>query len=156
MPTTHWTFLVGCLAIAGIPGLAGFFSKDEILWYAWSGPHGHPIFWAVGTLVAGLTAFYMFRALIMTFHGECKGGAEADPAAESHGEVHLAESPAGRCRAQMNRRNRNQRPISPKLSDYVLSEFGVTLVGLLFIFIGCIFQSGLINAKFHSKCYAKK
>ena len=61
MPTTHWTFLVGCMAIAGIPGLSGFFSKDEILWYAWSGPYGHPVFWAIGTLVAGLTAGEMFR-----------------------------------------------------------------------------------------------
>ena len=72
MPTTHWTFLVGCMAIAGIPGLAGFFSKDEVLWYAWSGPYGHPIFWAVGTLVAGLTAFYMFRMYFVVFRGESR------------------------------------------------------------------------------------
>ena len=85
MPTTHWTFLVGCLAIAGIPGLAGFFSKDEILWYAWSGPHGHPIFWAVGTLVAGLTAFYMFRMYFLIF----RGSSRMDP----HVEEHAHESP---------------------------------------------------------------
>jgi len=80
MPTTHWTFLVGCLAIAGVPGLSGFFSKDEILWYAWSGPHGHPIFWAVGTLVAGLTAFYMFRMYFVVFQGESR----MDPEVEAH------------------------------------------------------------------------
>ena len=80
MPTTHWTFLVGCLAIAGVPGLAGFFSKDEVLWYAWSGPHGHPIFWAVGTLVAGLTAFYMFRMYFVVFHGPSR----MDPEVEAH------------------------------------------------------------------------
>ncbi len=80
MPTTHWTFLVGCLAIAGIPGLAGFFSKDEVLWYAWSGPYGHPIFWAVGTLVAGLTAFYMFRMYFVVFWGESR----MDPDVEAH------------------------------------------------------------------------
>jgi len=85
MPTTHWTFLVGCLAIAGVPGLAGFFSKDEILWYAWSGPYGHPIFWAVGTLVAGLTAFYMFRMYFVVFQGESR----MDP----HVEEHAHESP---------------------------------------------------------------
>jgi NADH-quinone oxidoreductase subunit L len=80
MPSTHWTFLVGCMAIAGIPGLAGFFSKDEVLWYAWSGPYGHPIFWAVGTLVAGLTAFYMFRMYFVVFWGESR----MDPDVEAH------------------------------------------------------------------------
>ena len=85
MPTTHWTFLVGCMAIAGIPGLSGFFSKDEILWYAWSGPYGHPVFWAIGTLVAGLTAFYMFRMYFVVFRGESR----MDP----HVEDHAHESP---------------------------------------------------------------
>ena len=80
MPTTHWTFLIGCLAIAGIPGLAGFFSKDEILWYAWSGPYGHPLFWAVGTLVAGMTAFYMFRMYFLVF----RGASRMDPDVEAH------------------------------------------------------------------------
>ncbi len=80
MPATHWTFLVGCMAIAGIPGLAGFFSKDEVLWYAWSGPYGHPILWAVGTLVAGLTAFYMFRMYFVVFWGASR----MDPDVESH------------------------------------------------------------------------
>ena len=80
MPSTHWTFLVGCLAIAGIPGLAGFFSKDEVLWYAWSGTHGHPIFWAVGTLVAGMTAFYMFRMYFLVFQGTSR----MDPNVEEH------------------------------------------------------------------------
>jgi len=80
MPTTHWTFLIGCMAIAGIPGLSGFFSKDEILWYAWSGTHGHPVFWAVGTLVAGLTAFYMFRMYFVVFWGESR----MDPEVEAH------------------------------------------------------------------------
>jgi len=80
MPTTYWTFLVGCLAIAGIPGLAGFFSKDEILWYAWSGPFGHPLFWLVGAVAAGLTAFYMFRMFFVVFHGESR----MDPHVEEH------------------------------------------------------------------------
>jgi NADH-quinone oxidoreductase subunit L len=85
MPTTYWTFLVGCLAIAGIPGLSGFFSKDEILWYAWAGPNGHPIFWAIGAGAAGLTAFYMFRMFFVVFLGESR----MDP----HVEEHAHESP---------------------------------------------------------------
>ena len=61
---------VGTLAIAGVPGLAGFFSKDEILWRAFSLPQGHLIFWLLGVVVAGMTAFYMFRMMFLTFHGK--------------------------------------------------------------------------------------
>jgi NADH-quinone oxidoreductase subunit L len=74
IPVTFWTMFIGTLAIAGTPGLAGFFSKDEILWQAFSSPHGHLVLWATGTLVAGITAFYMFRLLFMTFFGEYRGG----------------------------------------------------------------------------------
>ena len=70
LPVTYWTFLIATLAIAGIPGLSGFFSKDEILWKAFSSAHGHPLLWLVGFLTAGMTAFYMGRALFMTFLGE--------------------------------------------------------------------------------------
>ena len=69
MPTTHWTFLVATLAISGVPGLSGFFSKDQILANAYLGPLGKPwIFW-LATLTAGMTAFYMFRGLFMTVSG---------------------------------------------------------------------------------------
>jgi NADH-quinone oxidoreductase subunit L len=69
MPYTFWTMLIGTLAIAGIPGFSGFFSKDEILWQAWSGVHGAPWLWLIGTLAAALTTFYMFRLIFMTFFG---------------------------------------------------------------------------------------
>jgi NADH-quinone oxidoreductase subunit L len=84
MPVTAWTFVLGGLAIAGIPGFAGFFSKDEILAAAANG--GHWILWAVGLATAGLTAFYMFRAIYMTFFGDFRGSDEQ--------ERHLHESPA--------------------------------------------------------------
>jgi NADH-quinone oxidoreductase subunit L len=70
LPVTWLMMLLGTLAIAGVPGLAGFFSKDEILWRAFSNPEGHVLIWAVGVLVAGMTALYMFRLLFLTFHGE--------------------------------------------------------------------------------------
>ena len=70
IPVTYWTFLAATLAISGIPGLSGFFSKDEILWKSFSSDSGHPIFWVLGFVTAGLTAFYMFRLIYMTFHGE--------------------------------------------------------------------------------------
>ena len=67
MPRTHLTFLMGTLAIAGIFPFAGFFSKDDILWMAFS--HGSPILWGLGVCAALCTAFYMFRLYYLTFHG---------------------------------------------------------------------------------------
>jgi NADH-quinone oxidoreductase subunit L len=83
LPVTYWTFLVATLAISGIPPLAGFFSKDEIL--AAAAGHGQWLLYAVGLATAGLTACYMFRAVFLTFHGEFRGTEE-----ERH---HLHESP---------------------------------------------------------------
>ena len=73
LPVTYWTFVIGTMAIAGVPLLAGFFSKDQILAAAFE---GHKVLWAVGLMTAGLTAFYMFRLLFMTFHGEFRGSEE--------------------------------------------------------------------------------
>jgi NADH-quinone oxidoreductase subunit L len=84
-PVTYWTFVIACLAIAGIPGFSGFFSKDEILWKAFSSPHGHLMIWLLGAVTAGMTAFYMFRLLFGTFHGECRASEEV--------KHHIHESP---------------------------------------------------------------
>lgn len=70
LPITFGTFFIATLAISGIPLMSGFFSKDEILWQAFSSDYGHPIFWVMGFITAGLTAFYMFRLLFMTFYGK--------------------------------------------------------------------------------------
>jgi NAD(P)H-quinone oxidoreductase subunit 5 len=70
MPVTAITFLIGCIAIAGIPPLAGFWSKDEILGQAFN---TYPLLWAAGLITAGLTAFYMFRLYFLTFEGEFRG-----------------------------------------------------------------------------------
>ncbi len=70
MPFTSTTFLVGCVAISGIPPLAGFWSKDEILANAFI---SFPIFWFVGFITAGMTAFYMFRLYFLTFEGSFRG-----------------------------------------------------------------------------------
>jgi NADH-quinone oxidoreductase subunit L len=77
IPITHWTMWVGSVAIAGIPGLAGFFSKDEILWQAYSSPLGSKLLWFVGLTTAGLTAFYMWRLMNMTFYGKSHVAPEA-------------------------------------------------------------------------------
>jgi len=68
MPITFATMMIATLAITGIPGLSGFFSKDEILWQAFSSVNGHPLYWLIGITAAALTAFYMFRLIFMTFY----------------------------------------------------------------------------------------
>lgn len=70
MPKTYWTTLVGVCAISGVPLLSGFFSKDEILWTVYSSQSGGLFPYGVGIATACLTAFYMFRLLFLTFHGE--------------------------------------------------------------------------------------
>ncbi len=80
MRTTWLTFLVATLAISGVPGLSGFFSKDAILAGACQGPLGDPRLYWLATVTAGLTAFYMFRALFMAFHGASR----VEPALEPH------------------------------------------------------------------------
>ena len=72
LPITYLTMLIGTLAISGIPFLSGFFSKDEILWKTYSSSLGNQWFWGVGFLTAGLTSFYMFRMIYLTFHGESR------------------------------------------------------------------------------------
>jgi NADH-quinone oxidoreductase subunit L len=86
IPLTFWTFAIATAAIAGIPGLAGFFSKDEILWYAFaSAKGGAPWLWAMAALTALMTAFYMFRLLWLTFMGASRMSHEV--------EHHVHESP---------------------------------------------------------------
>ena len=82
LPTTFATFLIGTIAIAGIPPFAGFFSKDEILAHAFA---HNKIFWLLGVGGSVLTAFYMFRLLFLTFYGKFRG--------THHQEEHLHESP---------------------------------------------------------------
>src|SRR5688572_13179523 len=83
LPITFWTFVIGAVAIAGIPPLAGFFSKDEILFETFV--EGHQILWVVGALTALLTATYMFRLVFLTFWGERRH--DAPVAADAHGNV---------------------------------------------------------------------
>ncbi len=75
LPITYWTFLIGSLAIAGVPLLSGFFSKDEILYETFH--EGHTILWVIGALTSLLTATYMFRLVFLTFHGERRHDAPA-------------------------------------------------------------------------------
>ena len=88
MPITAVTFIIGWLAIAGIPPFAGFWSKDDILLAAW---HKSPILWAVGLVTALLTAYYMTRQVVLVFFGKGARGGKRPPRAEHAVEPH--ESP---------------------------------------------------------------
>ena len=77
LPVTHATMLIASLAIAGVPLLSGFFSKDEILLYAFISPYGSIAFYVIALLTAGLTAFYMFRMIYLTFYGTSRVAPEA-------------------------------------------------------------------------------
>ncbi len=70
-PFAFWAMLVGTLAIIGFPGLAGFFSKDAVIYGALE--HGHPVVYFAGVLTAGITAYYMFRMFFVTFYGSYRG-----------------------------------------------------------------------------------
>ncbi len=106
MPTTYWTFVVATLALAGIPVFAGFFSKDEILGKVFAAGAGnlsgygtvYLVLWVLGLAGAFMTAFYMFRLVHMTFHGEFRGTHE-----QAH---HLHESPKTHDRAAAGARGR--------------------------------------------------
>ncbi len=102
LPVTYWTFLIGALAVAGVPGLAGFFSKDEILFRTFAS--GHTVLWLVGVLTALLTAFYMFRLVFLAFHGEPVDVTRSSPASHaaphdaagtdaSDGAIHMHDAP---------------------------------------------------------------
>jgi NADH-quinone oxidoreductase subunit L len=79
MPITYWTFMMGWLAIIGIPPFAGFFSKDEILWNAYASPHGHPSLWLIGAVTAACTAFYMTRLMALVFWGKSRVDKDKHP-----------------------------------------------------------------------------
>jgi NADH-quinone oxidoreductase subunit L len=86
IPVTFWTFAIATAAIAGIPPLAGFFSKDEILWYAFASSRGgSPLLWGIGAATSLMTGFYMFRLLWLTFFGKSRMSHEV--------EHHVHESP---------------------------------------------------------------
>jgi NADH-quinone oxidoreductase subunit L len=75
MPLTFWTFVIGSLSLSGIPPFSGFWSKDEILRSAWN---DNPLLFLLGFITVFLTAFYMFRAIFLTFFGDYRGGAAAE------------------------------------------------------------------------------
>ena len=96
LPITYWTFLAGTLAIAGVPFLSGFFSKDELLYRAFS--NGHPYLWFFASVASLLTACYMFRLFFLTFHGKRAEETSAGDRAghgSAHGDAHGGHAASG-------------------------------------------------------------
>jgi NADH-quinone oxidoreductase subunit L len=99
LPITYWTFVIGAVAISGVPGFAGFFSKDEILSRTYTS--GHVALWVIGLFTALLTAIYMFRVVFLAFHGERapvparpEHPEEEEPAAHAQaGDSHAHQAP---------------------------------------------------------------
>ncbi len=95
LPITYWTFLIGAIAIAGVPPLAGFFSKDEILWktYTASWPTFHFLLYVIAGFTAFLTATYMFRLVFLAFHGERRNGSTPHVSTQHVSTSHVHEAP---------------------------------------------------------------
>ncbi len=91
LPVTYWTFLVGALAISGVPLLSGFFSKDEILFRTYTS--GHRVLWLVSLVTSFLTAVYMFRLVFLAFHGPARAGRHDGPADAGPHHDHLHDAP---------------------------------------------------------------
>jgi NADH-quinone oxidoreductase subunit L len=96
LPITYWTFLIGALAIAGVPLLSGFFSKDEILFrtYTAESTPGHTLMWVIAVITSLMTATYMFRLVFLTFHGERRHDAPAAAHPEEEKPVAHGDLPA--------------------------------------------------------------
>jgi NADH-quinone oxidoreductase subunit L len=90
MPFAFWAMLIGTLAIIGFPYSSGYFSKDAVIYGALQ--HGHPVLYIAGILTAGLTAYYMFRMIFLTFFGPYRG--DADAAEGGHGADHGGHAPS--------------------------------------------------------------
>lgn len=122
MPITHLVFLVGVLAIIGMPPFAGFFSKDEILWKAFIG--GGPLLWGLGAVTAGCTSFYMVRLLCLTFYGDHRGG---------HHDSHATSHNHSQSHSQDNRHDHDAHKTDHSPGHHKPHETGVDMWGPLVV-----------------------
>jgi NADH-quinone oxidoreductase subunit L len=94
MPVTFWTMTIATFTIAGFPPLAAYFSKDEILWKAYSSPNGSWVYWLIGVITAFITSFYMFRLWFLTFFGDYRGGTAAHDVKHDSADAHSSRAGA--------------------------------------------------------------
>jgi NADH-quinone oxidoreductase subunit L len=146
LPVTFATFFVGWLAIAGVPPLSGFWSKDEILAGAWSsGPSGKAL-WVVGIVVAALTAFYMTRQLIMTFYGDEKWRiADPRPEVEAAEDADVEDAPAMAHASADGHDDHDDHHLTPEHTPH---ESPWTMLAPLVVLAGLAVVGGLLNLPF--------
>jgi len=142
MPWTFLTMSIATFAIAGFWPLAGFFSKDEILWKAYSSEYGSWVFWLLGVTTAFITSFYMFRLWFMTFFGDYRGAPA--PAAHGHGSRAGAPAPHNHDHGQGEPHESPWVMLGPLAILAVLSVIGgwVEIGGRFEHFLAPVFQSG--------------
>ena len=141
MPWTFLTMTIATFAIAGFPPLAGFFSKDEILWKAYSSPYGSWVYWAIGVTTAFITSFYMFRLWFLTFFGDYRGAT----AHEGHDTRAGAPAPHGHEHGHGSPHESPWVMLGPLVVLALLSFVGgwVGIGGRFEHFLAPVFQSGM-------------
>jgi NADH-quinone oxidoreductase subunit L len=141
MPWTFLTMTIATFAIAGFPPLAGFFSKDEILWKAYSSPYGSWVYWAIGVTTAFITSFYMFRLWFLTFFGDYRGAT----AHEGHDTRAGAPAPHGHEHEHGSPHESPWVMVGPLVVLALLSFVGgwVGIGGRFEHFLAPVFQSGM-------------
>jgi NADH-quinone oxidoreductase subunit L len=146
LPVTFATFFIGWLAIAGVPPLSGFWSKDEILAGAWSsGPSGKAL-WVVGIIVAALTAFYMTRQLIMTFYGDEKWRiADPRPEVEAAEDADVEDAPAMAHASADAHDDHDDHHLTPEHTPH---ESPWTMLAPLVVLAGFAVVAGVLNLPF--------
>jgi NADH-quinone oxidoreductase subunit L len=147
MPWTFLTMTIATFAIAGFPPLAGFFSKDEILWKAYSSPYGSWVYWAIGVTTAFITSFYMFRLWFLTFFGDYRGAT----AHEGHDTRAGAPAPHGHEHGHGSPHESPWVMVGPLVVLALLSFVGgwVGIGGRFEHFLAPVFQSGMSTELAH-------
>ncbi len=147
MPWTFWTMTIATFTIAGFPPLAAYFSKDEILWKAYSSPNGSWVYWLIGVITAFITSFYMFRLWFLTFFGDYRGGTTAHDVKHDSADAHGSHDQHGHDDHGHGHGEPHESPwvmLGPLVILAILSVVGgwVGIGGRFEHFLAPVFQSG--------------
>jgi NADH-quinone oxidoreductase subunit L len=144
MPVTFLTMTIATFAIAGFPPLAGFFSKDEILWKAYSSPYGSWVYWLLGVTTAFITSFYMFRLWFLTFFGDYRGTPNAHDATHESADAHAKHDKDDHGHGHGEPHESPWVMLGPLVILAILSFVGgwVGIGGRFEHFLGPVFQNG--------------
>ncbi len=156
IPITFVTFMIGWLAISGIPPFAGFWSKDEILAGAWGMDHYGPALWAVGFVTAILTAFYMTRLVIMTFFGGTENWRTASTEADAEPEIPEGDEAVATAHAASDHDAHDDHAHHELTPDHTPHESPITMTLPLMVLAGLALIGGLLNLPFSHQLHFLK